>query len=117
MALDLFCGMPVTDLDRAIAWYTAFFGREPSSRPSGSEAVWTLGKHRNVYITVRPKRAGSGMCTIFLPEMDSAVETIRSRGFEPVNREANVNGIRKVTFNDPDGNEVEYRGPVRETTD
>ena len=33
---DLFAGVPVSDLDAGIDWYTRFFGRPPDSRPSPS---------------------------------------------------------------------------------
>jgi hypothetical protein len=37
----LFAGVPVSDLDASIDWYTRFFGRPPDSRV-GEEILWEI---------------------------------------------------------------------------
>ncbi len=41
---DLFAGVPVSDLDASIDWYTRFFGRPPDSRV-GDEVLWEIDEH------------------------------------------------------------------------
>jgi hypothetical protein len=41
---DLFAGVPVSDLDASINWYTRFFGRPPDMRV-GDEALWEIDEH------------------------------------------------------------------------
>ena len=50
------------------------------------------------------------MVTIFADDLDALVDGIASRGIEPAKRETYSNGVRKVTFRDPDGNEIGYGG-------
>jgi hypothetical protein len=38
------------------------------------------------------------------------VDAIVARGIEPTTRETYDNGVRKVTFHDPDGNEIGFGG-------
>ena len=107
---DLFAGLPVSDLPRALAWYERLLGAAPSFRPDDTEAVWELAEHRFVYVDVRPGSAGSGMVTVFVDDLDARVAAIAGRGVEPVQRESYDNGVRKVVFHDPDGNEVGFAG-------
>jgi hypothetical protein len=41
---DLFAGVPVSDLDASIDWYTRFFGRPPDWR-AGDEILWEIDEH------------------------------------------------------------------------
>ena len=110
MAIDLFAGMPVSDYGRALKWYEQLFGAPPAFIPDDTEAVWELAEHQYVYIDVRPEHAGHAMHTVFVEDLDERVAQIGVRGLEPVERETYSNGVRKVTFRDPDGNEIGYGG-------
>jgi hypothetical protein len=48
--------------------------------------------------------------TLFLDDLDGAVAAIAARGLEPADRETYSNGVRKVTYRDPDGNEIGFGG-------
>ena len=111
MALDLFGGIPVSDYQRALAWYERLLGSRPSFLPNDTEAVWELAEHRFVYLEVRPEHAGHAMHTLFVDDLDSRVGGIAERGIEPAERETYSNGVRKVTYRDPDGNEIGFGGP------
>ena len=111
MALHLFAGIPVTDLAAASAWYEQLFGRPPDFVVGDSEAVWDLAEHRAVFIEVAPEHAGHARHTVFLDDLEAMVAEISARGIEPAQRETYGNGVRKVTFHDPDGNEVGFGGP------
>jgi catechol 2,3-dioxygenase-like lactoylglutathione lyase family enzyme len=108
--LDLFAGIPVGDYARASAWYERLLGSEPSFLPNETEAVWQLADHRFVYIDVRPEHAGHAMHTLFVDDLDARVRAIADRGLEPAGRETYSNGVRKVTYRDPDGNEIGFGG-------
>jgi catechol 2,3-dioxygenase-like lactoylglutathione lyase family enzyme len=108
--LDLFAGIPVGDYARASAWYERLLGSEPSFLPNETEAVWELADHRFVYIDVRPEHAGHAMHTLFVDDLDARVRAIADRGLEPAGRETYSNGVRKVTYRDPDGNEIGFGG-------
>lgn len=109
MPLHLFAGLRVRDFQAARPWYEQLFG-EPSFIPHSTEAVWTLADERSIYIVEHPDGAGRSVVTLFVDELDARVAEIASRGLEPAERETYSNGVRKVTYRDPDGNEVGFGG-------
>jgi catechol 2,3-dioxygenase-like lactoylglutathione lyase family enzyme len=113
---ELFAGISVSDYERALTWYGQLLGSEPSFIPNDVEAVWEVGEHRYVYIELRPAHAGHALHTLFVDDLDRRVQGIADRGLEPAERETYSNGVRKVTYRDPDGNEFGFGGgPVEET--
>ena len=110
MSLYLFAGVAVTDLAAATAWYTRLFGAPPTFLPNDTEAVWDLAEHRAVFIELRPEHAGHARHTLFVDNLDETVAGIAERGLEPADRETYGNGVRKVVYRDPDGNEIDYGG-------
>jgi catechol 2,3-dioxygenase-like lactoylglutathione lyase family enzyme len=114
VTVDLFAGIPVSDYPRAIAWYGRLLGAEPTFLPNATEAVWELAEHRYLYVELLPERAGHAMQTVFVDDLDERVAGISARGLEPAAREAYDNGVRKVVYRDPDGNEIGFGGAAAE---
>ena len=110
MSLALFAGIPVTDLQAAQAWYERLFGGPPAFLPNDVEAVFELAENRSVYIELKPEHAGHAMVTAFLDDLDSFVGAAAGRGLSPDLRETYDNGVRHVTYRDPDGNEISFGG-------
>ena len=110
MELSLFAGVPVRDYAAARAWYERLLG-EPSFFPHATEAVWTLGEDRHVYVVEDAERAGHALITVFVDDLDDRVAEIAARGIEPATRETYSNGVRKITYRDADGNEIGFGGP------
>lgn len=110
MAVDLFAGIPVNDYTAALAWYERLLGSPPAFVPNDTEAVWELAEHRYVYIEHRPGRGGHALHTVFVDDFDTRVASIADRGLDPASRESYANGVRKVTYRDPDGNEIQFGG-------
>jgi catechol 2,3-dioxygenase-like lactoylglutathione lyase family enzyme len=108
--LDLFAGLPVDDYAAALGWYERLLGAPPTFFATETEAVWELAAHRWVYIEQRPERAGHAMITLLVDDLDATVAEIAARGIEPANTETYDNGVRKVTYRDPDGNEIGFGG-------
>jgi catechol 2,3-dioxygenase-like lactoylglutathione lyase family enzyme len=108
MAVDLFAGIPVRDFTAAVAWYERLLGAPPSFFPHDTEAVWELAEHRLVYVVRRPEHAGHALHTVLVDDLDARVGEATARGLEPAKREAYGNGVRKVTYVDPDGNEIGF---------
>ena len=110
MPIDLFAGIPVRDYAQAVAWYERLLGAEPSFLPNDVEAVWEIAEHRYVFIEVRPDHAGHAMHTVIVDDLDARVGGIAGRGVEPADQETYSNGVRKVIYRDPDGNEIGFGG-------
>jgi catechol 2,3-dioxygenase-like lactoylglutathione lyase family enzyme len=108
--LDLFAGIPVADFAAALQWYERLLGFPPSFLPHDTEAVWELAEHRYVYIVQQPEHAGHAMHTLFVEDLDALVAQIAGRGLDPTLRETYANGVRKITYRDPDGNEIGLGG-------
>ena len=78
----------------------------PLRRPSGSSPI----EERYIYIEERTDGAGYALVTIFVDDLDGQVASSAARGLEPEQRETYDNGVRKVTFRDPDGNQIGFGG-------
>ena len=113
-AVELFAGMPVTDLERAKEWYSRLLGAEPSFLPNETEAVWTLADQRHVYVVVDAHRAGGGHLTLFVDDLADRVGAIEERGIAPATDETYGNGVRKLEYHDPDGNQLGIGGGPEE---
>jgi predicted enzyme related to lactoylglutathione lyase len=109
-SLNLFAGIPVADYAAALKWYEQLLGSPPTFLPNDIEAVWELEEHRYVYIEQIPEHAGHGKHTIFVDDLDAVVAQIADRGLNPTQRETYSNGVRKITYRDPDGNEIGFGG-------
>ena len=110
MPLHLFAGLRVQDFEAARGWYERLLG-EPAFLPHATEAVWTLADERSVYIVEHAEGAGRSVVTLFVDDLDAYVEAIAARGgLEPDEVETYSNGVRKVIYRDPDGNEVGFGG-------
>jgi catechol 2,3-dioxygenase-like lactoylglutathione lyase family enzyme len=110
MTLDLFAGIPVTDYQRALDWYRVLLGSEPAFFPNDVEAVWEVAEHCYLYIVVSPDRAGRAVHLMFVGDLDDRVVSIAERGITEDWRETLDNGVRKIVFHDPDGNETAFGG-------
>ncbi|SNT64556.1 Glyoxalase/Bleomycin resistance protein/Dioxygenase superfamily protein [Asanoa hainanensis] len=111
--MDLFAGISVRDFPEALTWYERLLGAPPSFKPNDVEAVWELAEHRYVYIEQRPDHAGHALQTVFVDDIAARVADIAARGLTPTNDETYDNGVRKVTYRDPEGNEFGFGGASR----
>ncbi len=109
-SVDLYAGIYVSAYETAKAWYVRVFGTEPAFLPSETEAVWELAAQRSIYIQQNTEHAGHAVHTILVDDLDALVARIAERGIEPAHREKYKNGMRKVTYHDPDGNEIGFGG-------
>ena len=55
-------------------------------------------------------RVGHALHTVFVDDLDERVESIGAWGIDPASQETYGNGVRKVTYRDPDGNEIGFGG-------
>ena len=76
--------------------------------------MWELAEHRYLYIVELPERAGHALHTVFVDDLDKRLESIGARGIEPASQERYGNGVRKVIYRDPDGNEISFGGAMLE---
>jgi catechol 2,3-dioxygenase-like lactoylglutathione lyase family enzyme len=109
MSVHLFAGLRVRRFAEARTWYEQLLG-EPSFFPHDTEAVWTVADDRSVYVVQDADRAGHGVVTLFVNDLDARVAAIAARGLEPAEHETYENDVRKIVYRDPDGNEIGFGG-------
>lgn len=80
----------------------------PAFFPNDAEAVRELAEHRWVVVEVRPEHAGHAKHTVLVDDLEALVAEVAGRGLEPFERAAYENGARKVSYTDPDGNEIGF---------
>ena len=111
MILDLFAGVAVSDLPRAVRWFDRLFGEVESFESNDTERVWTTAEHCHLYAEFEPEHAGHAMVTMFVGDFDGFLNAAAGRGIVPETRETYDNGVRKAIYRDPDGNEIGVGGP------
>ncbi|MBC3191883.1 VOC family protein [Pseudonocardia sp. C8] len=107
---DLIAGVPVSDLDLGIDWYTRFFGRSPDMRV-GDEVLWDVVDHATLFIEPDAARAGSGRITFAVTDLDGLLDRLSNQRIEHEPVETYSNGVRHVTVPDPDGNVLAFAEP------
>jgi catechol 2,3-dioxygenase-like lactoylglutathione lyase family enzyme len=109
MSMHLFAGLRVRDFQVARPWYEQLLG-DPTFFPHATEAVWTIAEDRSIYIVEHPDGAGNSVVTVLVDDLDAHIAAIGARGLEPDEQVTYSNGVRKVVYRDPDGNEVGFGG-------
>ena len=107
---DLFAGVPVSDLDASIDWYTRFFGRPPDSRV-GEEILREIDEHAWLFIEPNAAQAGVGRITLAVAGLDELLERLAAQSIEHEPIETYSNGVRHVKVPDPDGNAIAVAEP------
>ena len=107
---DLFAGVPVSDLDAGIDWYTRFFGRPPDTRV-GDEVLWEIDEHATLFIEPNSAQAGAGRITFAVTGLDALLEQLAAKRIEHEPIETYSNGVRHVNVPDPDGNAIALAEP------
>lgn len=110
MDVELFAGLAVSDHDRGATWLEQLLGEPASFQPHDAESVWLLAEHRAIYVVHAPEHAGHSLLTVIVADLEAFVAGAAERGIEPDHRETYGNGVQKVTYRDPDGNQVGVGG-------
>lgn len=106
--------VPVSDIDRANAWFEALFGRPAHNNPMPTLVEWRVAEGGWVQVTVDDARAGNGLLNFAVDDLDSMISQLADRGITagPV-VDANK-GVRLSTIPDPDGNAITLIANFRE---
>jgi catechol 2,3-dioxygenase-like lactoylglutathione lyase family enzyme len=106
----LYAGVPVSDLDAGIEWYTRFFRRPPDFR-AGDEILWEVADGATLFIEPNVRQAGTGRITLSVTGLDALLEQLAAQGIEHEPIETYSNGVRHVNIPDPDGNAIAFAEP------
>jgi catechol 2,3-dioxygenase-like lactoylglutathione lyase family enzyme len=98
-----FAGLAVVNFADAYDWYTRLLGRPADMFPHDGEAVWRLTPDCSIYVVQDAERAGSGLVTIALDDLD-AHETRLRQGELAFTERADGTAPRRLVVRDIDGN-------------
>lgn len=102
-----FAALPVANYGAAHEWYLRLFGRPADMHPHGTEAVWRLTATSAVYVVQDLERAGSGLLTAAVDDLDDEMARLRRAGIAFVELAAG-DAPRRVVVEDPDGNTLTF---------
>ncbi len=106
----LIAGVPVSDLDAGIDWYTRLLGRPPDVRV-GDEVLWDIDEHATLFIEPNAAQAGAGRITLVVAGLEALLERLAGERIEHEPIETYSNGVRHVKVPDPDGNSIAFAEP------
>jgi catechol 2,3-dioxygenase-like lactoylglutathione lyase family enzyme len=109
---EVFAGLAVADLPAALAWYERLLGRPPDLVPNWNEAAWQLTENGWIYVVGDSTRAGKGLLTLLVDDVDERIAEFAERGLAPVTIETLPNVVRKATIADPEGNQITLGQPL-----
>lgn len=105
---QIFAGAAVADFEVARAWYARLMGRPPDLIPHEREACWQVTDAGWVYVVADADRAGKGLLTLLVDDLETHVAEIARRGIETGEINWVVPGsVRSMWITDPDGNRIQ----------
>lgn len=109
---ELFAGIPVADFGSMLAWYERLLDAPPDFFPHEREAVWRVTEHGWIYVVEDAKRAGRGLLTLLVDDLDVRVGQMTERGLSLGRIDVMSEGMRVTTITDPEGNRIQFRQPL-----
>jgi glyoxylase I family protein len=105
--------VPVSDLERADAWYQALFGRHADNRPMPTLVEWQVTSAGWVQVTIDADRAGSGLLNFAVDDLPATRDELAARGVETREIQPVSKGVELSATTDPDGNAITLIGNFR----
>jgi catechol 2,3-dioxygenase-like lactoylglutathione lyase family enzyme len=104
----LFAGVATADIAAAKIWYERLFGRPPDMLPNDREACWQLEGAGWIYVVEDAERAGQGVLTVLVDDIDAQVAGLADRGIDagPIAWEGTA--ARKSVVFDPEGTKIAF---------
>jgi catechol 2,3-dioxygenase-like lactoylglutathione lyase family enzyme len=102
-----FAGLPVADYAAAYDWYARLLGRPANMFPHDGEAVWLLTPSCSIYVVQDPERAGRGLVTLAIGDLDAHEQRLREAGLA-FDERADGSSPRRLVVKDVDGNTLTF---------
>ena len=102
----LFAAVPASELSGAVDWYSRLFGRTPDVVVHEDEVMWRATEAAWLYVVVDAGRAGTGVVTLAVADLDATLADLVARGLVGAPVEAVGTAGRRSVHVDPDGNTV-----------
>lgn len=102
-----FAGLPVSEYRAAYGWYTRLLGRPADMFPHETEAVWRLTPGGAIYVVQDPGRAGSGLLTVAVDDLDAYERRLREADLA-FDEQVSGSTARRLVVRDGDGNTLAF---------
>lgn len=102
-----FAGLPVSDYTAAYDWYVRLLGRPADMFPHEREAVWRLTPTSSLYVVQDEKRAGCGLATLALDDLEAHTRRLSAAGLTLAEEPAGASP-RRLLLKDPDHNSLTF---------
>lgn len=100
-----FTGVPLSELAAGRDFFERLLGRPADVEVTADEVMWRLADSAWLYVVVDTVRAGQGLVSLSVADLEATLAELSARDIIPSRVEA-VGGGRKATVFDPDGNSV-----------
>jgi predicted enzyme related to lactoylglutathione lyase len=104
----VFAGIPVADHPAAVAWYERLLGRPPDLVPREGDSAWQLAGQAWIYVVADAERAGQGLLTILVDDIDAHAAALAERGIDLGEIETVPGAVRRARITDPAGNTITF---------
>jgi predicted enzyme related to lactoylglutathione lyase len=102
----LFAGVATAELEAAMPWYEALLGRPADIVVNVDEVMWRICEGGWLYLVRDAGRAGHGLVTVAVADLDRALADITERGLDVPAIETIEGAGRKASFGDPERNTI-----------
>jgi hypothetical protein len=102
-----FAGLPVADYATAYDWYVRLLGRPADMFPHDREAVWRLTPTASLYVVQDREKAGSGLVTLALDDLDAHEKRLIADGLA-LTEQSDGASPRRLVIKDADGNSLTF---------
>ena len=109
---ELFAGLATADLETALRWYERLMGRPPDLVPNDNEGAWQLADHAWIYVVGDAERAGRGLLTLLVDDLEAKVAELAQRGLTTDAIETVSGVVSTAAIRDPDGNRITFGEPA-----
>jgi Glyoxalase/Bleomycin resistance protein/Dioxygenase superfamily len=103
----VFAGLAVGNYTAAYDWYLRLFGRPADMFPHDREGVWRLRPNGSICLVEDPERAGTGIATLALDDLDAHERRLRDSGLTFA-EQAHGTAPRRLVVRDLDGNALTF---------
>jgi predicted enzyme related to lactoylglutathione lyase len=111
---NVLASVAVADLNSAVKWYEAVFGRPADSKPMPEVAEWKFKRGGWLQVYQLPERAGSGSFTLAVNDIQEEVGKMKALGIDTSQQTSN-NKVKTLMITDPDGNHIAFAQALDQT--
>ena len=108
MSVDaVMAGIAVANFDAAVTWYERLLGRPADDRPMDGLAEWHFPETGVIQVIEDDDRAGSGLLTLSVDDLEAHVAGLEERGLTPSAIDDKTSDkVLIATIADPEGNAI-----------